>query len=127
MPLRIHPGVHLPFPSRDALATVAAQNFDVVLGQTGPALLELGIWLRRTRGVPMLCVNTIHLASVYDVLLPDVLHTSERFKEFCRGTVVPVHGVAVGARLQRERRSDRALGRTEELSGTSAACACRST
>ncbi len=89
VPLRIHPGVHLPFPSRDALATVAAQNFDVVLGQTGSALLELGIWLRRTRGVPMLCVNTIHLASVYDVLLPDVLHTSERFKEFCRGTVVP--------------------------------------
>jgi 1,2-diacylglycerol 3-alpha-glucosyltransferase len=89
VPLRIHPGVHLPFPSRDALATVAAQNFDVVLGQTGSALLELGIWLRRTRGVPMLCVNTIHLASVYDVLLPDVLHSSERFKEFCRETVVP--------------------------------------
>src|SRR5262245_18901042 len=89
IPLRIHPGVHIPFPSREALATVAGQNFDMVLGQTGSALLELGVWLRRTRGVPMLCVNTIHLASVYDVLLPDVLHTSERFKEFCEGTVVP--------------------------------------
>jgi glycosyltransferase involved in cell wall biosynthesis len=89
LPLRIHPGVHMPFPSREALATVAAQNFDIVLGQTGSALLELGIWLRRTRGVPMLCVNTIHLASVYDVILPDVLHASERFKGFCESTVVP--------------------------------------
>jgi glycosyltransferase involved in cell wall biosynthesis len=89
VPLRIHPGVHIPFPTREALATVAAQNFDLVLGQTGTGLLELGVWLRRTRGVPMLCVNTIHLASVYDVLLPDVLHESERFREFCNATVVP--------------------------------------
>ena len=71
VPLRIHPGVHIPFPSRDALARVSEQNFDLVLGQTGTALLELGVWLRRTRGVPMLCVNTIHIASVYDVILPD--------------------------------------------------------
>ncbi|HEX6274105.1 MAG TPA: glycosyltransferase [Polyangiaceae bacterium] len=89
VPVRMHPGVHMPFPSRDALATVAAQNFDLVLGQTGTALLNLGVWLRRTRGVPMLCVNTVHLASVYDVLLPDVLHESSRFRQFCDGTVVP--------------------------------------
>jgi hypothetical protein len=65
VPVRIHPGVRMPFPSREALATVAAQNFDLVLGQTNTALMQLGIWLRRTRGVPMLCVNTVHLASVY--------------------------------------------------------------
>lgn len=89
LPLRIHPGVHIPFPSRDALAAVAAQNFDLVLGQTGTALLELGIWLRRTRGVPMLCVNTVHIASVYDVILPDKLHASPRFQDFCNTTLVP--------------------------------------
>jgi 1,2-diacylglycerol 3-alpha-glucosyltransferase len=89
VPVRMHPGVHMPFPSREALATVAAQNFDLVLGQTNTGLMNLGIWLRRTRGVPMLCVNTVHLASVYDVILPDMLHESERFKDFCAGTVVP--------------------------------------
>jgi glycosyltransferase involved in cell wall biosynthesis len=89
VPLRIHPGVHMPFPSREALAAVAAKNFDLVLGQTGTALLELGVWLRRTRGIPLLCVNTVHFASVYDVILPDVLHASERFKGFCQNTVVP--------------------------------------
>jgi len=89
LPLRIHPGVHLPLPSREALAEVARQNFDVVLAQTGSGLTQLGVWLRRTHGVPFLCVNTIHLASVYDVLLPDRLHDSPRFTEFCKQRVVP--------------------------------------
>ena len=89
LPVRMHPGVHMPFPSREALATVAAQNFDLVLGQTNTALMNLGIWLRRTRGVPMLCVNTVHMASVYDLVLPDMLNESERFRAFCIGTVVP--------------------------------------
>jgi glycosyltransferase involved in cell wall biosynthesis len=89
VPVRMHPGVHMPFPSREALAAVAAQNFDLVLGQTNTGLMNLGIWLRRTRGVPMLCVNTVHLASVYDVILPDMLHESERFKDFCVDKVVP--------------------------------------
>ncbi len=89
VPLRIHPGVHLPLPSREALAEVARQNFDVVLAQTGSGLTQLGVWLRRTHGVPFLCVNTIHLASVYDVLLPDRLHDSPRFTEFCKQRVVP--------------------------------------
>jgi hypothetical protein len=96
---------------------VASQNLDVTLGQTGTALLELGIWLRRTRGVPMLCVNTIHLASVYDVLLPDSLHASSRFKEFCSETVVPVRRGGVGSHLQRERRLDRAFRGLEAVLG----------
>lgn len=89
LPLRIHPGVHLPLPSRDALAEVARQKFDVMLAQTGSGLTQLGVWLRRTHGVPFLCVNTIHLASVYDVLLPDRLHHSARVTEFCKERVVP--------------------------------------
>jgi glycosyltransferase involved in cell wall biosynthesis len=89
VPLRIHPGVHLPMPSRESLAEVARQNFDVLLAQTGSGLMQLGVWLRRTHGVPFLCVNTIHLPSVYDVLLPDKLHQSERFTNFCRDRVIP--------------------------------------
>lgn len=89
VPVRMHPGVRMPFPTREALATVVAQNFDLVLGQTNTALMELGVWLRRTRGVPMLCVNTVHLASVYEVILPDALHASARVKGFCEGTIVP--------------------------------------
>jgi glycosyltransferase involved in cell wall biosynthesis len=89
LPLRMHPGVHLPLPSRDSLAEAARQNFDVVLAQTGSGLTQLGVWLRRTRGVPFLCVNTIHMPSVYDVLLPDRLHHNQRFTEFCRERVIP--------------------------------------
>jgi 1,2-diacylglycerol 3-alpha-glucosyltransferase len=89
LPLRIHPGVHLPLPSRDALAEVARQKFDLMLAQTGSALMLLGVWLRRTHGVPFLCVNTIHLPSVFDVLLPDRLHASPRFNTFCREKVIP--------------------------------------
>lgn len=89
VPLRIHPGVHLPMPSRESLAEVARQNFDVLLAQTGSGLMQLGVWLRRTHGVPFLCVNTIHLPSVYDVLLPDKLSQNERFTNFCRDRVIP--------------------------------------
>src|SRR5688572_21376034 len=89
VPLRIHPGVHLPLPSREALAEVARQKFDIMLAQTGSALLELGVWLRLTHGVPFLCVNTFHLPSVFDVLLPDRLHASPRFTAFCRERVIP--------------------------------------
>jgi 1,2-diacylglycerol 3-alpha-glucosyltransferase len=89
LPLRVHPGVHLSLPGREALASVERLNFDVLLGQTGSALLELGVWLRQTRGVPMLCVNTIHLPSVFDVLIPDSLHDNARLNDFCRDKVIP--------------------------------------
>jgi 1,2-diacylglycerol 3-alpha-glucosyltransferase len=89
LPLRIHPGVHFPFPTREGLAEIANKKFDVVLAQTNTGLLELGVWLRRTQGVPFLCVNTVHLPSVYDVILPDSLHASPRFTAFCRENVIP--------------------------------------
>jgi glycosyltransferase involved in cell wall biosynthesis len=77
-------------PSRESLGEVAKKKFDVLLAQTGSGLMELGVWLRRTHGVPFLCVNTIHLPSVYEVLLPDALHASERFTTFCRDNVIPL-------------------------------------
>jgi 1,2-diacylglycerol 3-alpha-glucosyltransferase len=73
LPLRNHPGVHMPLPSATALARVAAERFDIVLGQTNSELTELGVWLRATQHVPFLAVNTLHLRSAYNVLLPDAL------------------------------------------------------
>jgi len=90
LPLKIHPGLYLSMPSRESLAAVADKKFDVLLGQTGSGLMELGVWLRRSHGVPYLCVNTIHLPSVYDVLLPDALHASPRFTAFCRDSLIPL-------------------------------------
>ncbi len=71
LPLQNHPGVYLPMPSRQGLRGMRERRFDVLLGQTGSALTELGVWLRLSEGVPFLCVNTIHLPSVYNVVLPD--------------------------------------------------------
>lgn len=75
-PLRNHPGVYLPFPTRAVLQQAAEQHFDIMLGQTGSELMELGVWLRATQRIPLLCVNTIHLPSVYNVLIPDALNGS---------------------------------------------------
>lgn len=73
MPLRNHPGVQLAFPSRRGMRELAAENLDVVLGQTGNELMESGVWLRYAHDVPLLPVNTIHLPSVYNILVPDIL------------------------------------------------------
>jgi 1,2-diacylglycerol 3-alpha-glucosyltransferase len=70
LPLRNHPGVHLPFPTSEALRRVARRELDVLLGQTCTGVLEVGSWLRRAQRVPYLCVNTVHLPSVYNVMLP---------------------------------------------------------
>jgi glycosyltransferase involved in cell wall biosynthesis len=48
-------------------------DFDLVFAQTCSLLLEFGVWLRKMRGIPLLCVNTTHLAAAYDVLLPERL------------------------------------------------------
>lgn len=71
VPLRVHPGVRLPLPSPGALSRLAREGFDLVLGQTATELAQVGVWLRAACGVPFLCVNTIHLPSVYNTLLPD--------------------------------------------------------
>jgi glycosyltransferase involved in cell wall biosynthesis len=89
LPFRMHPGVFLPFPSKAALARAAAADLDVVLGQAGSALLEMGVWLRRVHRVPLLCVNTIHLPSVFTVVLPDCLHRVGAAKTLLQSTIVP--------------------------------------
>lgn len=73
LPLRNHPGVHLALPSPERLQSLEREGLDVMLAQTGSAMLEAGVWLRARANVPLVCVNTIHLPSVYNVVLPELL------------------------------------------------------
>ena len=88
LPLRNHPGVHLALPSRTRLLQLEQEDLDVVLAQTGSAMLEAGVWLRARRAVPLVCVNTIHLPSVYKLVLPEALYET-RADEAFREHVIP--------------------------------------
>ena len=74
IPLRNHPGFRLVMPSRSSLRALRDANFDMMLVQSASGLLYAGSWLRQRHGVPMVCVNTVHMPSVYNVLLPDALN-----------------------------------------------------
>jgi 1,2-diacylglycerol 3-alpha-glucosyltransferase len=89
LPLRNHPGVHLAMPSRKALESLARQRFDLVLGQTSNALMDAGVWLRTTHGVPLVLVNTVHLPSVYNTILPDGLNRFSVVHDVFQEAVVP--------------------------------------
>ncbi|MFZ5897123.1 MAG: glycosyltransferase [Myxococcota bacterium] len=89
LPLHNHPGLFLALPSREALASAVQAKLDVVLAQTGSGLLELGVWLRQSAGVPLLCVNTIHMPSVYNVLLPDALNGRKEVTELFDAGIIP--------------------------------------
>jgi len=71
IPLATYPGVHLPMPLESWVYDASRWDFDLVFAQTTTLLLEFGVWLRKMRGIPLLCVNTTHLAAAYDVLLPE--------------------------------------------------------
>lgn len=73
IPLRTYDGVHLPMPLEREVLDPFRYDFDLCFAQTNSMLLELGVWLRKMRGVPLLCVNTTHLVAAYDVLLPERL------------------------------------------------------
>ncbi|MEZ4329088.1 MAG: glycosyltransferase [Polyangiales bacterium] len=89
VPLRTHPGVHLALPSRGPLRALGAANFDVFLAQTCSALLKAGVWLRQAHQVPLVAVNTVHLPSVYNVVLPDWLNERAWVHELFRERIVP--------------------------------------
>src|SRR5688572_8780012 len=74
LPLRNHPGVRIALPTRNGLQALLDQKLDLTLGQTCTELLEAGIWLRAKQRVPAIAVNTVHLPSVYNVVLPDRLY-----------------------------------------------------
>jgi glycosyltransferase involved in cell wall biosynthesis len=87
LPLRNHPGVRIALPTPSRLAQLAARNLDIVLGQTCSELLEAGVWLRATQGVPSIAVNTVHLPSVYNVILPDKLYQLKSVQRVCERVV----------------------------------------
>ncbi len=73
IPLKSYPGVYIPMPLEAWVYDASRWDFDIVFAQTTSLLLEFGVWLRKMRGIPLLCVNTTHLAAAYDVLLPERL------------------------------------------------------
>jgi glycosyltransferase involved in cell wall biosynthesis len=75
--LKTYPGVYIPMPLAPWVFDPDRWNFDLCFAQTTTLLLEFGIWLRQMKGVPLLCVNTTHLAAAYDVLLPEKLSKNE--------------------------------------------------
>jgi glycosyltransferase involved in cell wall biosynthesis len=77
VPLKTYPGVHIPLPLASWVYDPTRWNFDIVFAQTTTLLMEFGVWLRKMKGIPLLCVNTTHLAAAYDVLLPEKLSKNE--------------------------------------------------
>ena len=88
-PLRTHPGVRVSLPTPAALRAVAARELDIVLGQSGNALIDLGIWLRAKHAVPFLAVNTMHLPSYYRVILPDWARESSGVTSLFETQIIP--------------------------------------
>jgi glycosyltransferase involved in cell wall biosynthesis len=77
VPLKTYPGVYIPLPLASWIYDTRRWDFDIVFGQTTSMLMQLGTWLRKMKGIPLLCVNTTHLAAAYDVLLPEKLSKIE--------------------------------------------------
>lgn len=89
IPVRSQPGFFLPMPTLEGLRRLAEQRFDILVGQTGSELMDAGIWLRATQGIPLVCVNTTLIAALYDVLLPERLSASPSVQRICHDHVVP--------------------------------------
>lgn len=89
IPLRNHPGVQLAMPTQAGLDSLGKAGLQLLIAQTCQAMLFGGVWLRRTHGVPFVCVNTVHMPSVYNVMLPDVLLHDSRAKGLFQERLVP--------------------------------------
>jgi glycosyltransferase involved in cell wall biosynthesis len=77
VPLKTYPGLHIPLPLASWVYDPNRWSFDICFAQTTSLLLQFGVWLRKMRGTPLLCVNTTHLVAAYDVLLPERLSRNE--------------------------------------------------
>jgi glycosyltransferase involved in cell wall biosynthesis len=89
IPLRNHPGFYLAMPSKSSLDALRDANFDMQLVQSPSGLLFAGSWLRQQHGVPLVCVNTVHMPSVYNVVLPDALNHTESMNRLFQERVMP--------------------------------------
>jgi 1,2-diacylglycerol 3-alpha-glucosyltransferase len=90
IPVRNHPGLRLAMPSRSSLESLKAANFDMMLVQSPSGLLYAGGFLRQQQGVPLVCVNTVHMPSVYNVVLPDVLNHVGSVNRLFEDRVIPM-------------------------------------
>lgn len=88
-PLRNIPGVRVALPTPSRLREVESLGLDMVLGQSGNELIDLGVWLRAKHGVPFLAVNTMHLPSFYNTILPDGLLQSSMVRRLFEQDIVP--------------------------------------
>ncbi|MDH3622812.1 MAG: glycosyltransferase [Myxococcales bacterium] len=89
IPLRNHPGVYLAMPSPSSLETLREADFDMLLAQSASGLLYAGGWLRQQHGVPLVSVNTVHMPSVYNVVLPDALNQVPSVNRLFSRRVIP--------------------------------------
>lgn len=89
LPLRNHPGVHLPLPGRAQMREVAARKLDIAIAHSTTELNVLGVWLRHTQSVPFLTVQTVHMPSVYNVLLPESLHGNPHIDRLFMKRIIP--------------------------------------
>jgi glycosyltransferase involved in cell wall biosynthesis len=89
IPLRNHPGVYLAMPSRSSLETLSEADFDMMLVQSPSGLLYAGGWLRQQHGVPLVSVNTVHMPSVYNVVLPDSVNQVPSVNKLFSRRVIP--------------------------------------
>jgi 1,2-diacylglycerol 3-alpha-glucosyltransferase len=80
IPLKSYPGVHIPMPLAPWIFDPNRWNFDICFAQTTSLLMQFGTWLRQMKGVPLLCVNTTHLAASYETLLPEKLSNNGLFQ-----------------------------------------------
>jgi len=71
IPLKTYPGLRLSMPMEKWVYDANRWNFDICFAQAASPLVHFGVWLRKMRGIPLLCVNTTHLSAAYDVLLPE--------------------------------------------------------
>jgi glycosyltransferase involved in cell wall biosynthesis len=78
-PCRAYPGLHIPMPLAPWVFDPNRWQFDLCFAQTTSMLMEFGVWLREMKGVPLLCVNTTHLAATYETLIPEKLAKVEAF------------------------------------------------
>jgi glycosyltransferase involved in cell wall biosynthesis len=63
--------LHVPLPLESWVYDASRWNFDIVFAQATTLSLHFAVWLRKMRGIPVICVNTTHLSAAYDVLLPE--------------------------------------------------------
>jgi glycosyltransferase involved in cell wall biosynthesis len=77
LPVKAYHGLHIPLPLAPWVFDPNRWNFDICFAQTTSMLLEFGIWLRKMKGIPLICVNTTHLVAAYEVLLPEKLSKND--------------------------------------------------